>query len=161
MVFYCSLGQRFAGLLGSSSRSYVARSCSYHAGGSNVKRRVTLVSGLAIPWHGVSTRCCDHPHVCNAEVLPAGCTTRQSALLTEVSTAQVLKSHPFDRLSAVFQSYCTATGLSSCISAPTGEANIWGLHENATALHSKRNVAIFSPTPSHWEGRAVDKQRQT
>lgn len=137
MFFYYSPGQRFAGSLGSSSRSCVARSCSYHDSGNDVKKiHPCLWAGSPMVWS-------HHHHICSAQVLSAVCITRQSALLTGVCTAQALKGHPSDRLGAVFHSCFTAAGLSSCISAPTGKTNAWGLHKNG--MHSTaKEMLLFS-----------------
>lgn len=48
MFFYYSLGQRFAGPLGLSSRSCVDGSYSYHDGGNDVRSPFSL--GMAISW---------------------------------------------------------------------------------------------------------------
>lgn len=138
MLFYYSLGQRFAGSLGSSSRSCVARSCSYHD--SDMMWRE--ISGLAVPWCGVSTWCCDRHGVCSAEVLPAVCITRQAALLTGASTAQALESHPFGRLSVVFLSLQLQVWVAAP-QPPQGKLNIWGLHKKCHCTLQQKKCCYF------------------
>lgn len=152
-VYYYSLGHRFAGLLGSSPRSCVARHCIYHDSGNDARRSdpSPLVCDLAIPWCGVSAWCWSavsslHHQAISSPHWNLHCTGTGS--------------HRFGRLSAVFHSL-QPQGWAAASQPPQGRLTLQASKKNGTALYGKRNAAIFSPTQSHWKDKAVDTQRHT